>query len=199
MIEKLERHKQKFFYGALILLAAFFFIGKRLNKGRVASTKDYLVAEQLLDDPINLGEIVDRHHELQAKYGGRLAQLHLNEGNFELARSYAEALLKRTEDDANAYAQFTRTTLLIAEEKYQEALNQALALHEKIPEESHLLAAHNLLRIAILQDKLGEHSTASWSELLTFLEDGQLQETFLPAFSQGELTLTDYANKQTCS
>ncbi|MEM7175958.1 MAG: hypothetical protein AAF443_08580 [Chlamydiota bacterium] len=148
---------------------------------------DYVAAERLWRQwsesatAEKLGElekIVQRRPELEALYGAKIAQqLFAKEGEAR-RRFYAEQSFKRTglQPDYKSYAQ---TTLLIQEKHYEQALQEALGLKEKLASdpaflqriEDHrglgsALIAFNLLRIAMLYQELGdcERELSAWEE-----------------------------------
>jgi hypothetical protein len=116
-----------------------------------------------------LQQLMHKHSELNAAYGGALAQLFLNQSQVEDALPYAEASLARVKsNDLPFYAEYAATTLLISQQNYSQALANAQALQLKMEEHLSLpadqrtfgeeLFALNLLRIGILQQSTGDVS-----------------------------------------
>lgn len=178
--------------GFLVFLACVYFIGGSFQARpekeylqaaydfntflRVNPTENSVLSEEAY---LRLKEIMSKHPELHAAYDAPLAQTFLNRGEPIEARPYADAALLRTHSDhLEYYADYASTTLLIAEQQFQEALNSAKALQTKMTDvltaESNrktrsfgdVLFAFNLLRIAILQQELGDKAgeLESWRQ-----------------------------------
>jgi hypothetical protein len=128
-----------------------------------------------LEKPLN------RHPELQAKFGALIAQHCLALEDSKKGMSYAARSLKRTEHLLSPYyTQFSQNSLRIVNGKYIEALNSAKELksamekdlafwesRDKMIRSGHLLYAYNLLRIASLEREAGtnEGELLAWNEL----------------------------------
>lgn len=146
------------------------------------------VSQQKENTPIDtsaldkLESIIASHPELHAKYDAPIAQLLLNIGDVKRAKPYITASLARIGREANEreqeyYNSYARTSLTMAEERYAEALVQAIALKEAMKPErdtevkvfpSNDLYAFNLLRIAMLTEKTAAASSEellAWNEL----------------------------------
>lgn len=119
--------------------------------------------------------------ELHAAYDGALAQSFLNSGKLAEAKPYAEATFARTAPNhLEYYTDFAETSLLISGKKFQEALEKAKLLQSKMLNASNLvgdsstqiqnvsseLFALNLLRIAMMQQELGDKAgeLETWQE-----------------------------------
>ncbi len=173
--------------GFLVILAAVYLLTNRNTK---LSEKQYQEASQaftLFAKPSteeaeqakalkDLSALMAKHEDLEATYGGAVAQILINRGNATDAISLAQETLRRTaKDNLPFYHQYAETTLLIVKGKYQDALAQAQQLQQLIEEEiktipnwrSRSFGAElfplNLFRIAMLQkqtgDKAGERAT----------------------------------------
>lgn len=127
----------------------------------------------------SLNSIMSSRTELHAAYDGAIAQILLNRAQVTEAKPYAQATLKRTQpNDLPLYGDFAATTLLISEKKYPEALETAQALKHKMLDEikaspaqndrtfGDMLFAFNLLRIAMLQQQVGNAKAElqTWQE-----------------------------------
>ncbi len=165
-----------------------------------------------------LQEILNRRKELHQKYDGRLAQQLLYQEERAEGVRLAKQALARTEGDAPYYASFAETSLVLADGLYDEALTRALSLDAQLKAEEaraldereqpfgYLLYLHNLLRIALLQQEIGNGSgeIAAWENLLQELQavtpDAPLRDRarghLFRAFRSGELTLFDYAKER---
>lgn len=175
--------------GLFVLLIAFY---RFSNTHTTESEKSYLQASSDFvnftkasqsNDPnaenllSNLIVLMNSHPELHAAYDGALGQLLLNRNAVDEAIPFVTRTLKRTEvNHLSYYNEYASTTLLISEQKYQEALNDALILQEKMGKAINEFAddfqrsfgeelfALNLFRIAMLQQQLGDRAAElqSW-------------------------------------
>jgi hypothetical protein len=117
--------------------------------------------------------------ELQAAYGAPIGQTLLSREQTEEATPFITATLKRTQsDNLLQYRDFGANSLLIAQGKYQEALQSAIALKQRMLADIEAssgarpanfgdsLFALNMLRIALLQQQLGQTDAElnSWKE-----------------------------------
>jgi hypothetical protein len=149
---------------------------------------DYLAAETAYrhwegkkdDGFAKLQKILKNHPELHAKYDGAIAQKLLGSSENGLAKLYGKAALKRMGDFSPYYSDFSKATLLIAEQKLAEALHKAKTLKESMDNDAvfwekksdvarHgcILYAFNLLRIAMLEGAVGagEGELKAWQAL----------------------------------
>jgi len=114
-----------------------------------------------------LTTLMSRYPELHAKYDGAIAQHLISQGMLAEALPFANLAIQRTDaENAPFYSSFAKSTLLIAESRYEEALAQATELHtllsEQLKKQDHQanltsnspLFAYNLLRIGMLQKQL---------------------------------------------
>jgi len=170
-----------------------------------AFTKWDQIVQQDPSELSNLERLATKHPELRAHYDAPIAQSLLAAKVPLEAAPYIERTLKRTNQPY--YRDYAMTSLTIGEEKYEEALNEALALKEKMSQEKEdsPLLAFNLLRIATLfgelKDQMGE--LQAWKELKSFggwNEQGKKTDVIgrdgfkqlLSHFSVQETTLLDY-------
>jgi hypothetical protein len=103
--------------------------------------------------------------ELRQKMSGDIAQALLVEGRIDEAEELAKSPLSELRSIAPEYAEFSEISFLIARKHYQEALEKSVSLKEKLSEQSRLWS-QNLVRIAILQQQLGNSAgeLAAWRE-----------------------------------
>lgn len=137
-------------------------------------TEDPALVQTALD---SLKSLMAKHPELHAAYDGELAQIFLNRNLIEEAKPYAAATLARVKsNDLPFYNDYAEATLLISQKKYENALEGAQALQQKMNEAianqstarsfGDELFALNLLRIGMLQQELGDHTAElkTWQE-----------------------------------
>jgi tetratricopeptide (TPR) repeat protein len=225
VVQWLSKHGLTLIY---FLLGAFFLflLWYRFLGGNYHSEQNFYEAEssliKLQNDPQDsqaalekLRALLKAHPELHASYDGLIAQALLNEGDVKEATAYAEPTIERTKsENAPFFTDFAQTSLLIADKKYSEALQQAQALNKKIHDEqgarqeNTLLFAYNLLRIGMLQQELGktEEANQTWHEWMGYAQktnenmtSKRLGDGFLllqRIFSDGKLSLLNYIAHQ---
>lgn len=169
---------------------------------------------QVNDVLSRLNNIMAKHPELHAAYDGALAQTLLNRSQTEEAKPFAQATLKRVKsNDLPFYNDYAATTLLISQEQFKEALEQTLALQQKMaadlasPSRSFgdELFALNLLRIAMLQGELGDKNAEmqTWQEWKSYAGLGsqsqatgnvnpQAFRSIIQKLAIGSISLADY-------
>jgi|GEM_PF-6607146 len=150
----------------------------------------------------HLETILQRQPTLQARYEAPLAQALLIEGQVSAALPFAERTLQRVASEpTEAYQQFARTSLLIAQKEYAQALEQALALQSAEWNYGMALAGLNQLRIGMLHREL-EHPKEAAAAFAAFdkLEslrpplgsDPEQIQAVKHHADQNELTLQDF-------
>lgn len=164
-----------------------------------------------------LNAILNRRPELHAKYDGLIAQALIDKGDIKGAVPYADRTLARINtENVNLYSDYAKTTLVIANQHYEEALKQALALKQQMidnadvsvknPEKKEFgdtLYTYNLLRIALLSQQIGDmgRELSAWEDFKTAASNIEtnlyvvnadaLNEVTLP-FQEGKTSLKDY-------
>ena len=144
----------------------------------------------------------------EKKYEAAIAQKLFQKDRISDALVFAHNSLKRIEGDAPFHASYGQTTLLIEQGSYQEALEKSVGLKEQMMREQNwsqageepllggaLLFAHNLLRIACLQQELKNRpgERAAWDELESFLKSKEiLSNLVFGSFREKGLDLVDY-------
>lgn len=150
----------------------------------------------------NLEALMKSYPELHGKYDGPLAQTLLIENQLPQAEAYAQATFKRTANDSIAlYHEFAATSLLIGQQKYQDALEKAQALNTKLNAEvgrpQDTLYFFNLIRLALLNQQLG--FVKEEKQLWENLKNNQQKESAAAAFNlfrTGQATLNQYIEKR---
>jgi hypothetical protein len=143
-----------------------------------------------------LQESLRKVPSLEKKYEAAMAQKLLNTEKLDEAITLAHRSLARVHDEAPLHSLYARTSLLIEQGDYQQALQDAVSLKEKLLQESSqsLLFAHNLLRIACLQQQLKNRpgEKAAWEELESYLKTSAFADLLLDNFTQKQVDLTQY-------
>lgn len=139
---------------------------------------------------------------LEEKYEASIAQKLFDIEKVEEGLVFANRALSRVKGEAPLHATFAKTSLLIESGKFQEALEQAVALKEQMGPSylseikgGSLLYAHNLLRIACLQQELKNRpgEKAAWEELETLLSSQSvLAERLSLPFADKDVSLSQY-------
>jgi hypothetical protein len=145
---------------------------------------------------------------LEKKYEAVIAQKLLDTDKSDEAIQIAERSLKRVKGEIPYHGEFAQTTLLIERGAHQQALEKAVGLKESMSRNfdlssfskdrlagGSLLYAHNLLRIACLQQELKNHpgEKAAWEELESFLSaNSAVADLVQNNFSEKKLNLSQY-------
>jgi len=156
----------------------------------------------------DLREAFRKIPSIRAKYEACIAQRLLDVKKIDEALEMASRSLERVKGETPFHAAFAQTSLLIARGAYQEALENAVALKEEIGTVfgikdltgsqligGSVLYAHNLVRIACLQQELKNRpgERAAWEELESFLGAGTpVAHLILKSFSEKQLDLSQY-------
>lgn len=173
---------------------------------QIQTAKDPQKRAQALQD---LHAILLSHPEFNANYQGDLAQLLLVESDVTEALPLAKETIARVSgDDISLYLDYANTSLLIEQKKYETALTAAVALKESV-KENDLLNALNLVRIALLQQELGnqEGELAAWKEWKQFAGwkgtapeiktlDPKIYFVVQNYYGQGGLSLANYIDSR---
>lgn len=208
--------------GLVILLLA----GYRLNNySQSQAERDYIEAENTWsalstsalpasEDQANeirkLKQLMAKHKDLSSKYDALLAQYLIYSNNPDEALPLAEKAIKRTLKENNPYySAYAQTSLAILQKHDERALTEAQSLEEKMRpllgtseaqrEFGSVLYFYNLLRIASLQQRLGQSSEelATWDKAEDFLNQPSMwerneKEVMLNNFAEGNSRLSDF-------
>ena len=161
--EKLEQNGKKWLqWGAILLVTIasyfYFFVFKNEKKNpyQALDTAFFSLSQasreeaKIEADAFNIA--LSGSPTLIPNYQGKAAKILIEKGVPEEASTWLKPLFKRVElAKYPEFHSFSNITLLISEGNLEEALKQSLALEPKEP----TVAAHNLIRIALLQKKLG--------------------------------------------
>lgn len=127
-------------------------------------------------------------------------QVLLMHGQVDAAERLAGKCLERLRLESPMHASFAATSLLIEKGQYQKALEQAVALKEASDEKSALYAC-NLVRIALLQGRVGNPpgELSAWEEVKAMLEmdESSSGAQFLKAnFRDKAFTLNEFISQR---
>lgn len=209
LVEWITSNKQYLIWGVAILFAAMILTYRFLSWNNGSTEEDYYRAQNIFSkfqgdvgdnqDELNeLEAIMRRHPELQAKYDGAMAQTLLIEGNVAQAKAFANMTFNRTRPDhLSSFEDYSKTSLLIGEGNYNEALQQAKLLQEKLESEqltdTHLYA-FNAIRIAYLYKELGlkDEELAAWSAVQKLRENYKSAAEAFALYNSGSTSLNAY-------
>ncbi len=213
-----------------ILLAGFltFLLIYRLTGGsKNGVEQDYFKAEndfasirKAKDSKSQLEELnkftalLMKRPELQSKYDGMVAQLLLDEGDLKQGEFFAERTLSRvSKNHLPLYVDYAKTSLVISNGKYEEALTQAEALKkemisqnenpDKTKEFGDVLYLFNLLRIAMLHQHLNRNAEElnAWEEFKkapvqssehAYVVNPEVFENFAKHLQEGKASIFNY-------
>lgn len=140
---------------------------------------------------------VKKSPSLAAYYRPLIAQELLLKNEGSRAKHFTEECVDRLQNRVPAYAQFSRTSLWIANGDLEKSLAAAVQLKQELAQEKDgLLSAYNLIRIALLHKELGkrEEEKEAWNEVLQ-LKPQQL--ALLNAlFCEGSFSFQDYVQSR---
>ncbi len=230
----ITEHSKKILLSCVSLIVLAFFLFQLLSKVSIGKKSDYLEVKRAFSEWIsqeaqdhkllkNLEKPLNRHPELQAKFGNQIAQRLLSLGDASKADIYAKAALVRSQDLTSPYySRFARNTLIISQGKYLEALKEAKSLKQDLEKNDAfwenrnpfalsgtVLYAYNLVRIASLERQLGskEGELKAWEELVRNAGwkdqpvnlkayDPEAYALLAQNFTQGDISLLDYIEQR---
>lgn len=198
----LKKHWSKLVLGLLCIACIIAWRDRFSTSSRAQTRQDFFVAGEIWSQFQQKGEvasesietlenIVKRHPELHTKYTPLLMATSFSENNTATALAHANRAIHQTKLPS-FYQRYAHTSLLIAEEKTQEALSDAQKLHDDLQgqEGFEKLFAMNLLRLVFLSEKLEEpvvHQKA-WSALQSHALFPVIQKLFV----EGDISLSNY-------
>lgn len=206
----LQENQKKISWGlsfALIPLLALLYASSRNNK---ASGNDYLQAqiayEKWSSNPTaeqqtfeKLEKLIAIHPSLYKKFGTLIAEKCVVLNEAALAGKFAHGAFTQMKDFIPYHLLFSKAALLIADSKYDQALNEAIFLKEQLAEkQDSTLFIFNLIRIASLQKNLGlsQNEADSLEEIRSWLRSGigsrEAKKAVSVVFSENSLSLLDY-------
>lgn len=229
-VQVLMQYGRGALFALLVAIAIIFLIYRLMTMGKEQKEMDFWNATKefqvfakpsaLNDDPLiredaltKLNSILSTNPELYPKYDGLVAQTLINRGDAGDALPFAKRAISRTEPENQPYyTNYTRTTMLIAESRFDEALKEALALDTQMRDAikqnlsiaqrkfGDSLFAFNLLRIGMLQQQLGlkdqERKTwQEWKQYVATIPSTPLSKAFQQQsaiLTEGKVTLSDY-------
>ena len=208
ILGKLFIYRKQSLVGVCSLIAAVILLIVAINVK--PSCQDFFQAEKLFakweESPADL-QLFDqlslslkKHPDLIDKYDAKIAQKLIETGRLEEAAGFAEGPMSRLEKVSLPHSCFAETTLLIEEGLYQDALEKAIHLKENMSGQDSVLYAHNLFRIATLQQRLQNDpgEMAAWSDFEEFLgwkegnHEGALSQAMLQSYGAEEVSLLQY-------
>jgi hypothetical protein len=230
----ISEHSRMILVSLITFLVLCFCLFQFMGKFSGAKKSDYLEAQSAFSAwtaleapspkiPKALANPLNRHPELQAKFGTHIAQRLLAFGETKNAGRYAGAAFKRSQDlKTPYYDRFSRNTLLIAGGEYSVALEEAKRLKSDLEGDDAfwesrdpfvrsgaILYAYNLVRIASLEREMGskEGERKAWEELILIsgwrgspinkkVYDEEAYAFLAQNFSQGDISLLDYIEQR---
>lgn len=232
-IEKMAEYKrafQVFFFTLLVVFVGIsFFYREKEEKSESKFTLyskelETFLAKRSFDETLytNIVKFLKQNPASSPGNEQKLTQHLFTLGERHKALFYAHQALKRTKSHVPYYHEYAYATLLIEEQKYEEALRKALDLQQILQKDDQLwnekhtimnrsahLMASNLLRIATLQRMLGQQSQelkaltalreflglASGKENISSASE-QTRLTFISDFSSPACSLADFINER---
>lgn len=155
----------------------------------------------------NLKALLREYPELQTKYDGMIAQTLLDRGDITEAKPFAERGFARLKKNQLLnYLDFSKTTILISDSLYADALKKAkelkvvMAANANESSSENVLFAYNLLRIAMLERLVGTpaEELAAWQTFKDYTglggaeSESKAAKEVIAAFTEGKITLVSY-------
>jgi hypothetical protein len=208
------RYKHFCYAAGFVICGIFVLI---ISMGKTPGPEEYVAAKKAFlrwdsagdsESYVEMRKTLKSVPTLEGKYRSFIAQKLFREDHLSDALILASQALEQIQGEAPFHFDYGNATLSIEKGSYQEALEKAVGLKEKMLRERFLtqddgelpaggcfLFAHNLLRIASLQRELhnkpGEKS--AWEEFEKFLSAHESVERLIMAnFKDKEITLSDY-------
>lgn len=219
-IEWMTANKSIFIWIFCVLIAVLLLASRLITWRTIDAEKDFFQAQtsftQFQEAAISPGKeaeataslqelnaIMSRRPDLQAKYDGALAQTLLVTGEVPLAEGYIDAIFKRTNSDQlTPYRLYTQGSLLVAQTRFPEALQNAQQLKtnlEQLGKESMpTLYLFNLVRLGLLYQQTGDESNElkTWKELQNQNLDSKALLALGQAFQVGAVSLDQYIQER---
>lgn len=145
---------------------------------------------------------------LERKYNAVIAQKLFQRDRLSDALGLAHISIRQIEEEAPFHAAYGKTTLLIEQKSFQDALEKSVGLKERMLQQCDFrsgnqpgvfLYVHNLLRIACLQKELKNKpgEKAAWDELEKFLgSKATLSQDVFSNFRNNGLDLSHYIGER---
>jgi hypothetical protein len=195
-----------------VLVVGVFFIvryyNQNFNQKMGSSLTDYYQARSAYAKLVKQTEIeaglitqveqlMKKHPEIAPKYEGLLAQTLLNQDNSTNLPNYTAPLFKRMDESLSpTFKEYAAISVLVAEKKYEEALERTQQLDQELTSEgdTFYLPLFNLLRQAALAEQLGnkELELKTWQEWQLRTAADETQALMKEIFQEGLVSISDY-------
>ncbi|NGX39804.1 MAG: hypothetical protein KR126chlam1_01137 [Chlamydiae bacterium] len=204
-IDWLQDKQRHFFYGVILVIAVFFVAFQIAGKFHKGPTSNFFAANQVFEkwllqkEPFdNLESALQKHPELETKFGARIAEKFIAQNDGESAEPFASRVFQRVFPEIPEHSTFAQGSLLIAKGNLEEALTMAVSLKERLDNDA-LLYGFNLVRIASLCRALdvSAEEQVALRELEGFIEEKSEAALLLnECFKEGTTTLSDYISQR---
>ncbi len=149
----------------------------------------------------NLEKSLDKMPSMRLAMRGEIAQLLLSSNRCDQAEKIAQGPMQELRSIAPLHAEFAEVSFLIGRKHYQEALERSVSLKEKMRDVSSVLACRNLLRIAMLQQQLGNSAGEmaawkDWDEFMALKNNKTLAEQALKGLGDQTVSFQSYVNER---
>lgn len=157
---------------------------------------------------LKMKEAIQKAPAIERKYEAVIAQKLLDSARTEEGLVLAKGSVERSKGEIPYHADFAANSLLVEQGAFQEALEKTVQLKENMDRAfdlnrlagerlvgGSLLYAHNLLRIACLQQQLNNKpgEKAAWEELESFIQgETPLADLVKASFSEKRIDLANY-------
>lgn len=195
---------------AIGILIVYFQMGPNANAYATAEMAYSKWNASSMDEELysKMKEAIRKVPALEKKYEAAIAQSLLDGEKVDEAMAMAKRSLGRIKEDIPFHAAFAQNSLMIEQGAYQDALEKAVQLKERMLQAFNveefsgnryaagsLLYAHNLLRIACLHEKLNNRhgEKAAWEELEGLIQKQSIvSDLLLASFSEKQIDLNAF-------
>ena len=148
----------------------------------------------------NLVKSLNKEPSMRLAMRGEMAQMLLNIRCDEAEKMVQEPM-QELRSIAPFHAEFAEISFLIGRKLYQEALERSVSLKEKMLCQKTVLAGRNLLRIALLQQQLGNPAGEmaawkDWDEHIETQNNKTLREQTLKGLGDQTISFQCYINER---
>ena len=196
---KMIKNKKKIYFGLSLFLilsvvfSALLFFRSKLLSNALSNTAQIQINPHIQKDRLKkLKKLVDHQKSLQPKLDAPLAQLFLNQKNFNHASYHLKRVYNRQNTSLAFVSQCNEVSILIERHQYKKALEKAHELETSLKERPKLasLYAYHLSQVYFLEKKMGykEKSDATLKKLTQLTQNHLTAE----AFQVGQLNLMTF-------
>jgi hypothetical protein len=148
-----------------------------------------------------LDKALEKTPSMRQAFRSEIAEIMLINGDADQAEEISKKSLQELRSVAPLFAEYAEISLHIGRKQYQDALEKSVTLKEKMTDQKSSLYFQNLLRIALLQEKVGNKAgeMAAWRDLEVFSKaenNKTLQERTLKGLGDQTITFQSFIEER---